>query len=123
MIKYCTCIKTFCEEITIIVSGVKRQNRTNPTFIYYSHYIRHKFVFLCLKYHENLFEPKQFYTSTIVDHLLFLEGFGFFSILNYHNFWVYPKFASVSVCSFLFYFANISLLSPESTLKIILHKR
>jgi hypothetical protein len=45
MIKYRTCIKIFREEITIIVSGVKRQNRTNPMSVYYSRYICHKLVF------------------------------------------------------------------------------
>jgi hypothetical protein len=52
-------------------------------------------------YHRNHFEPKHFYTSTILDLLLFLGGLEFFSIFEIiTNFGVYPmcqKIASQSI--------------------------
>jgi hypothetical protein len=47
-----------------------------PISMYYSRYIRHRFFFL--GYLGNYFEPKHFYTSTILDHLLFPGDFDFF---------------------------------------------
>jgi hypothetical protein len=46
MIKYCTCIKIFCEGIIIIVPRVKKTKSKSPMSTYYSRYIRHNFVFL-----------------------------------------------------------------------------
>jgi hypothetical protein len=49
--------------------------------MYYSRYILINLSF-CLGYHENHFESNFFYSSTILDHLLFLGGFGFFKYLK-----------------------------------------